>query len=63
MLLMSDLFWLYIVVGTSPTSIVLRPNPPGNSVNFNFEMAKTLYQNYLKYIAFFFTFLKDLSCN
>ena len=30
--------------------------------NFNFQWTKTLYQNYLKYIAFFLTFLKDLRC-
>ena len=31
--------------------------------NFNFQWTKTLYQNNLKHIAFFFTFLKDYRCN
>ena len=31
--------------------------------NFNFQWTKTLYQNNLKNIAFFFTFFKGLRCN
>ena len=31
--------------------------------NFNFQWTKTLYQNNLKNIAFFFAFLKGLTCN
>ena len=31
--------------------------------NFNFQWTKTLYQNNLKHIAFFFTFFKGYRCN
>ena len=31
--------------------------------NFNFQWTKTLYQNILDYIAFFFTLFKGLTCN
>ena len=36
----SELFWLYVVVGTSPRSIVLRQNPPGNWVILIFSGQK-----------------------
>ena len=36
-----------------------RPNPPARKLsNFNFQGTKTLYQNNLKNIAFFFAFFK-----
>jgi len=31
--------------------------------NFNFQWTKTLYQNNLKHIAFFFTFSESYGCN
>ena len=31
--------------------------------NFNFQWTKTLYQENLKNMAFFFTFFKDYRCN
>ena len=31
--------------------------------NFNFQWTKTLYQNNLKYITFFFTLFKSYRCN
>ena len=31
--------------------------------NFNFQWTKTLYQNNLKHIAFFFTFFESYGCN
>ena len=31
--------------------------------NFNFQWTKTLYQNNLKHIAFFFTFSQSYGCN
>ena len=31
--------------------------------NFNFQCTKTLYQNNLKHVAFFFTFFESYGCN
>ena len=35
----------------------------GKLSNFNFQCTKTLYQNNLNNIAFFFTFFKGYRCN
>ena len=44
--------------------MALRQNPSGNFMsNFNFQWTKTLYQNNLNSIAFFFTFFKGYKCN
>ena len=41
----------------------LKTESPRKLSNFNFQWGKTLYQNNLTNIAFFFTFFKSLRCN
>ena len=44
-------------------SYLLRRDPSGYWVNFNFQWTKTLYQNNSNNIAFFFTFFNGYRCN
>ena len=43
--------------------VSIKTESIGKLSNFNFQWTKTLYQNNLKHIAFFFTFFKDYRCN
>ena len=50
-----------------PHDVTCKPAIKTESIrklsNFNFQLTKTLYQNNLKHIVFFFTFFKDYTCN
>ena len=46
------------VITASENSVSIKTESTRKLSNFNFQWTKTLYQNNLKNIAFFFTFFK-----
>jgi len=51
-------------IATAPASIKsVKTESIRKLRNFNFQWTKTLYQNNLKHIAFFFTFFESSGCN
>ena len=54
----------FAAIATAPASIKsVKTESIRKLSNFNFQWTKTLYQNNLKHIAFFFAFFESYGCN